>query len=260
MEDIDFRTALQDYVSREEAPSTLAEDKIVSASKKSRRLRRYAAVGSVTAVVAAIGGGLSLLPDRNAPPEPAAAGSCAGTIVDQYASDLTSRMQCVLAKAIRAELKPDAELAAPHPNEPWTYVLSLDDPSRYVLRRTGEDDVTLRFTVTDSKGAGSVVIRFTRNTAGALGSCPAQPDDLVCTTKPGPNGGQLRETVQNKGALVTDRVEFHTRDSIVEVVSQNYPDPTYPGRTTETDKPTRPTPVLDMAQLERIATNPGIVR
>ncbi|MFD8494439.1 hypothetical protein [Amycolatopsis sp. NPDC059657] len=272
MEDIDFRTALQDYVTREEAPSTLAEGAIISASKQARRLRRYAAVGTVTAVVAAVTAGISLLPDRNAPPQlhKAAPVACPGQVQAETSAQLKARLECVLGNAIRAELEPGARIVAMPYDQPWVVVPPPgSDPLALALSSPpAADKFILRFQVTDSQGVGSAEIHLVpydggRDPKGALGDCDrylSGKNALTCRDELGPRDGVLRLRTEGVNGLENDIVELHTTDSLISIDNFNYATPGVPYRLGKTAPVTRQKPPFDWAQLVRIVSDPGLAR
>ncbi|SDX75754.1 hypothetical protein SAMN05421504_103727 [Amycolatopsis xylanica] len=268
MKDIDFRSALQDYVVHDEPPLTLAEHTVVSASKHERRLRTYATLGTVTAVVAAVTTGISLLPDRNAPPQldKAAPVSCPAKVPSETDAQLKARLECVLGNAIRAELEPGARIETQlFHNGSLAAARSTGD----TLALVGGRDIgrfTLSFKVIDSQGTGSAQIELvlydkSRDPKGALGDCARylrETNSIACRDEPGPRDGVLTLRTEGVNGAEDNSAEFNTPDSRITVEGFNYVKIGPPQVLVEAPTASRTRPLFDWAQLAKIATDPGL--
>ncbi|UOX86235.1 hypothetical protein MUY14_31365 [Amycolatopsis sp. FBCC-B4732] len=242
----DVRSVLTAYVTEDEPPIGLSGEAVLAAARAARRRHLLTGAAALAVVVLALGLAVVVLPHR---------GSVAN-VPCPTASDtreaLVDRLSCVVGRAIRALVSPDAQitrLTIPGETPP-------EDPFHLIADAAGEAPREALFhmgvRVTDAEGSGSVYVLMLPGSSGGP-PCGA-PEELSCRTEPTPQGLMWLSTLRS-GDVVTHRVARAGPDAQVQFWSNNSGVLERSGvRLPEQ----RPEPTLTAAQVRQLALTPGL--
>jgi hypothetical protein len=243
----DVRSALTAYVTEGEPPLGLSPSGVLASARRSRR--QHLLTGAVALVVVALALGLAVvvLPHR----APVAGSPCPSS--SDTRSALVDRLSCVVGKAVRSVLDPDAQitrLTIPGETPP-------EDPFHLIAdaigNAPGEAIFHMGVRVTDSLGSGSVYVLILP-TGNAGGPPCGASDEITCRTEPTPQGTMWLSTLRT-GDAVKNRVALAAPNALVQFWS------TSSGVLEQKDvrlPKQRPEPTLTLAQVRQLALTPGL--
>ncbi|WP_439376844.1 hypothetical protein [Amycolatopsis lexingtonensis] len=242
----DVRSLLAAYVTEDEPPIGLSGDAVLSAARASRRRHLLTGAAALAVVVLALALAVVVLPQR---------GSVAN-VPCPTASDtreaLVDRLSCVVGRAIRALVSPDAQitrLTIPGETPPA-------DPFRLIADPAGDAPREALFhmgvRVTDASGSGSVYVLMLPGNAGGP-PCGA-PEEVSCRSEQTSAGGLMLSTLRS-GDVVTHRVTLSGTGFLVQFWSNNSGVLAQSGVRLPRQ---RPEPTLTEAQVRQLALTPGL--
>ncbi|WP_290058066.1 hypothetical protein [Amycolatopsis solani] len=242
----DVRSLLTAYVTEDEPPIGLSGDAVLSAARASRRRHLLTGAAALAVVLLALVLTVVVLPHR-------------GQVADvpcPTASDtreaLTDRLSCVVGRAIRALVSPDARITRltipgeTPPSDPFHLIADpAGDAPRDALFHLG-------VRVTDAQGSGSVYVLMLPGGFG--GPACGEAGEVSCRTERTPQGELWRSTLRS-GEVLTHRVSRAGPGVMVQFWSNNSgvlerSGVRLPGQ--------RPDPTLTEAQVRQLALTPGL--
>ncbi|RSM37403.1 hypothetical protein DMA12_36885 [Amycolatopsis balhimycina DSM 5908] len=245
----DVRSVLTAYVTEGEPPIGLSGEEVLSAARLSRRRYLLTGAAALAVVVLALTLAVVVLPHRGQ-----VAGAPCPTASDTRAA-LVDRLSCVVGRAVRALLSPDAQitrLTIPGETPP-------DDPFHLIADPAGDSPrprdalFHMGVRVTDAQGTGSVYILIVPS-ANSGGPPCEEPEEIVCRTEPTPQGLLWLSTLRS-GDVLTHRVALAAPDAVVQFWSNNSGVLQQMGVRLPKQ---RPEPTLTLDQVRQLALTPGL--
>lgn len=243
----EVRSLLTAYVTEDEPPIGLSGAAVLAAARRSRRQHLLTAAVASAVIVLALALAVVVLPHRDE-----VANTPCPTASDTRAA-LVDRLSCVVGRAVRALLPPDAQitrLTIPGETPPADPFHLIADPAGDAPR---DALFHMGVRVTDARGSGSVYILIVPS--GNSGGPPCgDPEEILCRTEPTPQGLLWLSTLRT-GDVTTHRVALGGPEAQVQFWSNNS------GVLQQTGvrlPKQRPEPTLTLEQVRGLALTPGI--